>query len=68
MMDAETINIHPARCVTIKLASAVTGLSPAAINTRICRGTWLEGRQYFKREGRIFIDLKGVDAWVRGTA
>lgn len=54
----------PARFVTVELASTVTGLSPSAIRTKICRGVWLEGRQYVKREGRVFIDLKGYERWV----
>lgn len=58
------IQIAPARFVTIELAEAVTGLTASAIRTKIARAVWLEGRQYVKREGRVFIDLRGVEKWV----
>lgn len=54
----------PSRFVTVELASAITGLSKAAIRTKISRGIWVDGRQYVKREGRVFIDLKGYERWV----
>lgn len=58
------ISVQPARFVTVELASAITGLSKAAIRTKISRGIWVDGRQYVKREGRVFIDLKGYERWV----
>ncbi len=59
----------PSRFVTVKMASAVTGLSEIAIRNRISRGDWLEGREYVRREGRIFIDLQGYERWVlRGSS
>lgn len=66
---APAIQVTPARFVTIDLAAAVTGLSPGAIRTKIAKAVWIEGRQYMRREGRVFIDLRGVERWVeRGQA
>lgn len=58
------LQVAPSRFVTIELAAAITGLSPGAIRTKIGKGIWLEGRQYVRREGRVFVDLKGYEAWV----
>lgn len=58
------INIAPARFVTIELASVCTGLSVPAIRTRIARGVWVEGREYVRKDGRVFIDLQGYERWV----
>jgi hypothetical protein len=63
-LTAAAPQVAPARFVTIELAATVTGLSPGAIRTKIARSVWLEGRQYIKREGRVFIDLRGVEKWV----
>jgi len=63
------VQIAPARFVTIELAAGITGLTPGAIRTKIGKGIWLEGRQYVRREGRVFVDLRGYEAWVsRGGA
>jgi integrase len=70
MLNAEAsqtsaIQVAPARRVTIPLAEAVTGLSGGAMRTKIARGVWLEGREYFRDpQGGIWIDLQGVQAWV----
>jgi len=53
----------PARCVTVELASLLTGYTEGAIRHKIERGIWLEGRQWVKRDGRVLIDLTGVERW-----
>ena len=58
--------IFPSRYVTIKLAAALTGLTDKAIERKIGDGVWIEGRQYKRRSGRIFIDMRGYEAWVEG--
>lgn len=58
------VQVAPARFVTIELAAVVTGLSPGAIRTKIARAVWIEGREYVRREGRVFIDLRGYERWV----
>ncbi|MFT3815229.1 MAG: excisionase [Acidovorax sp.] len=57
--------VQSARFVTIKLCAAMTGLSPAAIEKRIERGHWVENKEWRRgRDGRIWIDTKGIEAWV----
>jgi hypothetical protein len=58
------LKVVPSRFVTIELAEAMTGLSASAIRTKIGKGVWLEGRQYVRREGRVFVDMKGYEQWV----
>jgi len=62
--EERPIQVAPARFVTIRLAAAMTGLTESAIETMIHRGKWVEGRQYLKREGRVYIDMRGVEKWV----
>jgi hypothetical protein len=63
--QTSVIQVAPARRVTIQLAEAVTGLSVSAMRTKIARGIWLEGSEYFRDpQGCIWIDLQGVQAWV----
>lgn len=62
--QAPAVQVSPSRFVTIELAAVVTGLSAGAIRTKIARAVWVEGRQYVRREGRVFIDLRGYERWV----
>jgi hypothetical protein len=62
------VQVAPSRFVTIELAAAITGLSPGAIRTKIAKGVWLEGRQFQRREGRVFVDLRGYEKWVSSGA
>lgn len=53
--------------VTIDLAALVFGLTRKAIEAKMARGQWLEGRQYHRDpQGGIWISRKGVRAWVVG--
>ena len=62
------ITVKPARFVTVELAAAVTGLTPGAIRTKIGKGIWVEGREYLRQEGRVFIDMQGFERWVQQAA
>lgn len=53
-----------AQHVTIALAATLTGLSGKAIRRKIEEGKWLEGREYRRRDGSIFVDMKGYSQWV----
>lgn len=53
-----------AQHVTIALAATLTGLSGKAIRRKIEEGKWREGREYRRRDGGIFIDMKGYAHWV----
>ena len=60
----QLIQVTPARFVTIELASVLTGLTPGAIRTNIFKGKWIEGREYQRRDGRVFVDMRGYERWV----
>lgn len=63
MADDSTIQLAPARFVTIPLASIVTGFTEKAIERKIESGVWIEGREYVRRDGRVLIDLRGYERW-----
>lgn len=57
--------VQPARFVTIALAEALTGYTKYAIQTKIDRGVWIEGREWRRApDGRVLIDMKGYEKWV----
>ena len=54
-----------ARFVTISLAHALTGYTVNAIETKIKRGVWVEGREWRRApDGRVLIDMRGYERWV----
>jgi hypothetical protein len=55
-----------AEVALIPTAAIALGTTPKAIRRRIEDKVWREGREYYRRDGRIWIDLKGVARWVRG--
>lgn len=60
-----SVQVAPARFVTIELAAVVTGFSPGAIRTKIARAIWVEGREYVRApDGRVLVDLRGYERWV----
>jgi hypothetical protein len=63
-----SITVKSARFVTVELAATVTGLTPGAIRTKIGKGVWIEGREYLRQEGRVFIDIQGFERWVQQAA
>jgi Putative excisionase (DUF1233) len=62
------ISVKASRFVTIDLASAITGLTKGAIRTNIGKGIWVEGREYLRQGGRVFIDIQGFEKWVMRAA
>lgn len=61
------IGIATGRYVTIPLAAATLGYSIDAIEAKVARGVWLEGREWRRApDGRVLIDTKGVERWVEG--
>lgn len=59
------VNLNHSDCVTIDLFSKISGLTPAAVRCMIHEGKWLEGRQYFRRGGRVYVSVKGFEKWVQ---
>lgn len=63
----EVVQVATARFVTIGLASVITGLTKRAIEGKVFRGEWADGKQYRKAlDGRIYIDMAGFSSWVQG--
>lgn len=64
------VQVTPAPYVTMQLAEAMTGYTVKAMERKIERGDWLEGREWFKApDGRRLISIQGYRAWVeRGRA
>jgi len=69
MLNVAQVAQDHTRCVAVKKAAAMTGLTAGAIRKRIERGIWLEGREWHRDPlGRIMIDTQGIDKWVMQTA
>lgn len=61
------IVIAPARYVRLSLAEALTGYTVKAMERKIERGDWVEGKVWKRApDGRIVIDLSGYYQWVEG--
>lgn len=66
-LTLERPTVTPLRYVTITLASIYTGYSARAIEAKIARDDWREGREYRRApDGRILIDLQGYQRWIVG--
>ena len=62
-----SIAVAPARYVLLPLAQQVTGYSIKAMQRKIERGDWIEGKVWRRApDGRIHIDLQGYERWVEG--
>ena len=63
------IAITSARHVTVALAAALHGYTVEAIETKIARGVWTEGREYRRApDGRILVDMPGVERRVESQS
>ncbi len=59
--------IAPARYVRLPLAESLTGYTVKAMERKIERGDWVEGKVWKRApDGRIVIDLSGYHQWVEG--
>ncbi len=68
-MDAETVPATAtARYILLPLANLVTGYSVKAMQRKIERGDWQEGKVWRRApDGRILIDVVGYQRWVEGS-
>lgn len=66
MTDAmASVSVLPARYVLMHLATTLTGYTVKAMQRKIERGDWAEGRVWkHAPDGRIVIDLVGYQRWV----
>ena len=62
---AETpVVVLPARYVLLQLATALTGYSVKAMQRKIERGDWSEGKVWRRApDGRVMVDLVGYQKW-----
>jgi hypothetical protein len=55
------------RYVLLKLAAQATGYTVKAMERKIERGDWIEGKVWVRApDGRILIDMQGFQRWVEG--
>jgi hypothetical protein len=63
--DASPVVVAPARYVLLPLANLVTGYTVKAMQRKIERGDWIEGKVWrHAPDGRIMIDIQGYQRWV----
>lgn len=59
--------VASARYVLLPLASAITGYTVKAMQMKIQRGDWPEGRVWIRApDGRTMLDVFGYQKWVEG--
>jgi hypothetical protein len=64
---ALSVAVAPARFVRPHRFEAITGYTVEAIQTKIKRGVWLEGREFVRApDGNILLDLEGYYLWASG--
>jgi hypothetical protein len=57
--------VLPARYVLLPLANALTGYSVKAMERKIERGDWQEGKLWKRApDGHVMIDMVGYQKWV----
>jgi hypothetical protein len=60
--------IVPTRYVLLPLAALATGYSIKAMERKIERGDWIQGKVWRRApDGHIVIDLVGYQKWVEST-
>lgn len=61
------VPVMTARYVLPALAQLLTGYTVKAMERKIERGDWIEGREWLRApDGRIHIDMVGYHKWVEG--
>lgn len=55
--------IQPARFVTPSTFERITGITVKAVERKIERGVWAEGKHFVKRDGRRLIDMQAYERW-----
>ncbi len=62
---ASNTPLVPSRYVLLHLATLITGYTVKAMERKIERGDWQEGKVWKRApDGRICIDLVGYERWV----
>jgi hypothetical protein len=65
-LESDTpVVVAPARYVLLPVANAITGYSVKAMERKIERGDWPEGKLWKRApDGHILIDMMGYQRWV----
>lgn len=62
--EQQPIVVKPARYVLLPLAHAITGYSVKAMERKIERGDWIEGKEWVRApDGRVMLDVLGFEKW-----
>jgi hypothetical protein len=57
-----------ARYVTLERAAQLTGYTKQAMQTKISRGVWIQGRVWVRApDNRVLIDMDGYNRWASGS-
>jgi len=65
--DSEIRHATTARYVLLTLATNMTGYTVKAMQRKIERGEWVEGKVWVRApDGRILISIPGFEKWVEG--
>jgi hypothetical protein len=65
--EERPIVVAPAKYVLLPLAEAITGYTVKAIERKIERGDWAEGKVWIRApDGRILLNIPGYEKWVEG--
>jgi len=63
--ESQSVVLAPARYVLLPLANLITGYTVKAMERKIERGDWQEGKVWKRApDGRILIDMVGYQKWV----
>lgn len=66
-LASPAVPIVPSRYVLLSLATFATGYTVKAMQRKIERGDWQEGKVWRRApDGHILIDLVGYQKWVEG--
>jgi hypothetical protein len=63
--EMRSVEVSPARYVLLSLAQSLTGYTVKAMQRKIERGDWEEGKVWKRApDGRICIDVQGYEKWI----
>jgi hypothetical protein len=66
--QGKALLVAPARYVLLCLAERITGYTVKAMERKIERGDWVEGKVWVRApDGRVLIDMVGYHKWVEGS-
>jgi hypothetical protein len=67
MGDTKAGVVSTSRYVLLPLATTITGYTVKAMQRKIERGEWIEGKVWIRApDGRILISVSGFESWVEG--